>query len=480
MTDIADITVHSALEALKTKECSSVELVKALLERIRSIDDEIGAYVFIDEENALKEAEEADRKRLAGGSGKLLGVPIAVKDNLNVKGQPCTCGSKILQGYISPFDATAVAKLKAEGAIILGRTNMDEFAMGSTTESSAIKLTRNPVIKDHVPGGSSGGSAAAVASGEAIAALGSDTGGSIRQPCAFCGCVGIKPSYGRVSRYGLVAFASSLDQIGPITKNVRDSALLLEVISGVDPMDSTSVDKPVPEYTALLDGEVKNFVLGVPKQYFEHGIDKEVEQRVREAIETCGKLGADIIEVDLPHTEYAVAVYYIICTAEASTNLARFDGVRYGLRDFQAKDIDGMYCRTRSKGFGAEVKRRIMLGTYVLSSGYYEAYYLTATKVRTLIRRDFEKAFERCDALLAPVTPTPPYKIGEKIHDPLSLYLGDIFTVMANLAGICAISIPCGYTSAGLPVGFQILGPAFKEENILRAGFAYEQYVKQG
>lgn len=479
MSDISKMTVHSALRALNNKECSSVELVKQLLQRIRDVDDEIGAYTFIDEERVLKDAEEADRKRMASESGKLLGVPIAVKDNLSVKGQPCTCGSKILAGYIAPFDATAVSKLKAEGAVILGRTNMDEFAMGSSTENSAIKLTRNPVAKDHVPGGSSGGSAAAVASGEAIAALGSDTGGSIRQPSTFCGCVGLKPSYGRVSRYGLVAFASSLDQIGPITKDVTDSALLLEVISGVDSYDSTSVNMPVPNYTALLEDNLNGFVLGVPKQYFEHGMDKEVENRVRQAIETCGKLGADIIEVDLPHTEYAVAVYYIICTAEASTNLARFDGVRYGFRDYHSKDVDDMYCQTRAKGFGAEVKRRIMLGTYVLSSGYYDAYYLTATKVRTLIRCDFEKAFEKCDALLAPVTPTPPYKIGEKINDPLSMYLGDIFTVMANLAGVCAISIPCGYTTDKLPVGFQILGPAFKEENILRVSFAYEQYVKQ-
>jgi aspartyl-tRNA(Asn)/glutamyl-tRNA(Gln) amidotransferase subunit A len=450
-------------------------LERDLVAEIEAHDDKIGAYISLDEDAALAQARAADKARSEGVAGRLLGVPIAVKDILNVKGQPCTCGSKILTGYTSPYDATAIAKLRAEGAVFLGRANMDEFAMGSTTQNSAYKVTHNPWNHDCVPGGSSGGSAAAVAAGEAIAALGTDTGGSIRQPASFCGCVGLKPSYGRISRYGLVAFASSLDQIGPITKNVRDAALLCEVMSGVDVMDSSSLDEPIPPLATGLSSDLKGVKLGLPKEYFVDGMDDEVRSGVMDAVEQCRALGAEIKEVSLPHTEYAVSTYYIIATAEASANLARFDGVRYGKRAEGATDPIDMYGKTRAQGFGAEVKRRIILGTYVLSSGYYDAYYLSAQKVRTLIRQDFEKAFEDCDALLAPVTPSPAYRIGENLDNPLQMYLGDICTVTANLAGICGLSVPCAMTDSGLPVGLQILGPAFKEENILRVGHAYEQ-----
>jgi len=472
--NISNLTLHGALEALSDGECSSEELVRNVISEINKNDDKIGAYLSFDESDALDRARAADKARNSGSNGRLLGVPIAVKDVLNVEGQSCSCGSKILAGYKSPYDATAIAKLRAEGAIFLGRVNMDEFAMGSTTQNSAYKVTHNPWNLDYVPGGSSGGSAAAVAAGEAIAALGTDTGGSIRQPASFCGCVGLKPSYGRISRYGLVAFASSLDQIGPITKNVRDAALLCEVMSGVDIMDSSSMDKPVPPLAAELSNDLTGVTLGLPKEYFVDGMDDEVRCGVMAAVDKCRELGAEIKEISLPHTEYAVSTYYIIATAEASANLARFDGVRYGKRAEGATDPIDMYGKTRAEGFGAEVKRRIILGTYVLSSGYYDAYYLSAQKVRTLIRQDFEKAFEDCDALLAPVTPSPAYKIGENLNDPLQMYLGDICTVTANLAGICGLSVPCAITNGGLPIGLQILGPAFKEENILKVGHAYE------
>lgn len=472
--NIGTITVHEALQLLDSGECSSEDLVSGLIEIIRARDGEIGAYLIVGEEDAFAQARAADKARSEGKKGKLLGIPVALKDILNVRDQSCTCASRILKGYVSPYDATAVASLRAEGAVFLGRTNMDEFAMGSTTENSGYKITRNPWNTDYVPGGSSGGSAAAVTAGEAIAALGTDTGGSIRQPASFCGCVGLKPSYGRVSRYGLTAFASSLDQIGPLTRDVRDAALLLEAIAGWDGMDSTSVKLPVPDYSSALREDLKDVKLGLPREYFAGGVDSEVEQLVMDAVEQCRSLGAEIIEVSLPHTEYAIAAYYIIATAEASANLARFDGVRYGFRAQGAEDPVDMYCRTRAEGFGAEVKRRIILGTYVLSSGYYDAYYLSAQKVRTLIRSDFESVFKECDALLTPVSPTAAYRIGEKTEDPLRMYLGDIFTVPANLAGICGLSVPCGLTSDDLPVGLQILGPAFKEENILRAGYAYE------
>ena len=474
MVEFGNITVHKALELLDRGECSSVDLVKGVAAEISARDSEMGAYLSVDEEYALDQAAVCDEMRAKGQAGRLLGVPIAVKDLLNVRGQPCTCASRILEDYVSPYDATVIARLRAEGAVFLGRTNMDEFAMGSTTENSAFKITRNPRNSEHVAGGSSGGSAAAVAGGTAIAALGSDTGGSIRQPASFCGCVGLKPSYGRVSRYGLTAYASSLDQIGPLTRDVNDAALLLEIIAGRDTMDSTSIDVPVPAYSSMLGGDMTGVRLGLPREYFAAGLDPQVEREVRRAIDECGKLGAEIVEVSLPHTEYAIATYYIVATAEASANLARFDGVRYGFRAAGGTDPIEMYSKTRAEGFGAEVKRRIILGTYVLSSGYHDAYYLAAQKVRTLIRSDFTKVFETCDALLAPVAPTPACRIGEKTGDPLQMYLLDILTVTANLAGICGISIPCGTTDDGLPVGLQILGPAFKEEDVLRIGHVYE------
>ena len=472
--DLDKLTVTAAAAAMDRGEFSSEDLVRALLGVIHEKDGEIGAYLTVDGEDAVKRARAADEARARGDRGKLLGVPVAVKDVLNVRGQPCTCASRILEGYLSPYDATAIARLRAEGAVFVGRTNMDEFAMGSTTENSGFKVTRNPRQRDYVPGGSSGGSAAAVAGGEALAALGTDTGGSIRQPAAFCGCVGLKPSYGRVSRYGLTAFASSLDQIGPMTRDVRDAALLLGIMAGHDPMDSTAVDAPIPDYGRLLRDDLKGLRLGLPREYFVEGTDPEVEQAVRAGVETCRSLGAEIVEVSLPHTRYAIAAYYVIATAEASANLARFDGVRYGRRAEGSGDPIEMYGKTRAEGFGREVKRRIILGTYVLSSGYYDAYYLSAQKVRTLIRRDFEDAFESCEALLTPVAPTAADRIGERADDPLKMYLGDIFTVTANLAGICGLSVPCGQTRAGLPIGLQILGPAFGEANVLRVGYAFE------
>ncbi len=472
--NLNNMTVREALAMMQSRQCTSEELVCDLLDVIKERDKEICAYLGVDGEYALAQARAADLSRSKGGEGRLLGVPIAIKDVLNVKDQPCTCASKILQGYVSPYDATAVARLRAEGAVFLGRTNMDEFAMGSTTENSAYKVTHNPWNHDHVPGGSSGGSAAAVAAGEAIAALGSDTGGSIRQPAAFCGCVGLKPSYGRVSRWGLTAYASSLDQIGPLTKDVADAALLLQIMAGRDELDSSSVDEPVPDYDAYLKKDLKGFRIGLPREYSTKGMDADVEKAVRNAVEQCRGLGAEIVDISLPHTEYAISTYYIIATAEASANLARFDGVRYGLRADGAEDPIDMYGKSRAQGFGPEVKRRIILGTYVLSSGFYDAYYLSAQKVRTLIRGDFEKAFKTCDALITPVSPTPAYRLGEKTGDPLQMYLGDIFTVTANLAGICGLSIPCGLTKTNLPIGLQILGPAFKEENIIRAGYAFE------
>ena len=474
MNALHTLTLEEAAGLLARKECSSEELVKALIARIESVDPAVKAYLNYDTEGALAQARIADRERAAGNARPLSGIPVAIKDVLNAQGQPCTCGSRILKGYKAPYDATAVARLRSAGAIFLGRLNMDEFAMGSSTENSAYQVTTNPWDSSRVPGGSSGGAAAAIAADEAVATLGTDTGGSIRQPASFCGCVGLKPTYGRISRYGLTAYASSLDQIGPVTKTVRDAAVLLGVMAGADPMDSTSVDVPIPDYLAGLRPDLKGMKLGLPKEYFIKGMDPEVEKAVRQAVEQCRALGADIVEVSLPHTPYAIAAYYVIATAEASANLARFDGVRYGARVDGEDPID-MYGKTREAGFGTEVKRRIILGTYVLSSGYYDAYYLRAQKVRTLIRNDFQKAFETCDALLTPVAPTAAYKIGEKTGDPLQMYLGDIFTVTCNLAGICGLSVPCGFTGGKLPIGLQVLGPAFKEENILRAAYAYEQ-----
>ena len=469
--DLAGLTIAKARRMIQAGELSPVQLVDAVNASIEKTDPQIGGYLSRDYQRARAAAERADTSLPLGG------IPIAIKDVINVEGEPCGCASKILTGYTAPYDATVIKKLRAAGAIPFGRTNMDEFAMGSSTENSAIQITRNPRDPERIPGGSSGGSAAVVAADEALASLGTDTGGSIRQPAALCGCVGLKPSYGRVSRYGLVAFASSLDQIGPFTHTVEDAALVLQSIAGHDPMDSTSLDVPVPDYSATLNDGVKGMKLGVPKEYFVEGMDPQVEKRVREAIEVYRGLGAEIVEVSLPHTKYAVADYYIIATAEASANLARFDGVRYGKRAENPRDLADHYGRTRGEGFGKEVKRRIILGTYVLSSGYYDAYYLRAQKVRTLIRRDFEEAFKKVDGLLSPTSPVPAFKIGERMSDPLQMYLADIFTIAANLAGICGISIPCGETETDgkkLPVGLQIMAPAFEESRLLRIAQAYE------
>lgn len=476
MTDLHKRTLTELSEKLAAGECTSVEIVNDVLASIEATDGKVGAYLTVDRESALAQAKAADEARSAGKNLPLLGIPIAIKDLLNVKGQPCTCSSKILEGYKAPYDATAITKLREAGAVLLGRVNMDEFAMGSSTENAALGKTSNPWKLDHVPGGSSGGSAACVAADEAISALGSDTGGSIRQPAAFCGCVGVKPTYGRVSRYGLTAFASSLDQIGPLSKTVKDSALLLEVICGHDKMDSSSVEMDVPAFSENLPSaaSLAGMKLGLPKEYFVDGMDPEVEQAVRTAVEHCKSLGAEIIEISLPHSKYSIAAYYIIATAEASANLARFDGIRYGQR-VDGKDPLELYEKTRSAGFGSEVKRRIILGTYVLSSGYYDAYYKRAQKVRTLIRNDFIKAFKQCDALLAPVAPTPAYKLGEKTDDPLKMYLDDILTTPVNLAGNCALSLPCGFASNGLPIGLQIIGNSYDEQTILNIAHAYEQ-----
>jgi aspartyl-tRNA(Asn)/glutamyl-tRNA(Gln) amidotransferase subunit A len=472
------LAISELTTKLANREISAREATQACLNQIVRVDGKIHAFISHDSADALAQADAVDKLIASGGSGAsrpLLGIPVAVKDVLAVKNQPLNCGSKTLSQFISPYDATAVEKLKAAGAIIFGRCNMDEFAMGSSTENSAFGVTKNPWDSTRIPGGSSGGSAAAVAADEAIATLGTDTGGSIRQPAALCGVVGLKPTYGRISRYGLTAFASSLDQIGPFTKNVADAATMLGVMSGVDPRDSTSVPQPVPNYSAALDGKIRGLKIGLPKEYMIGGLDPEVKAAVDAAVKQLEKLGAEIVEISLPHTDYAVATYYIVATAEASANLARFDGIRYGLR-VDGNDPAELYAKTRGAGFGAEVKRRIILGTYVLSSGYYDAYYLRAQKVRTLIRNDFLKAFEKVDAIVTPTTPTAAFKVGEKSDDPLQMYLSDIFTISCNLAGICGVSIPCGFTkSPKLPIGLQLLGKPFGEETMLKLAHAYEQ-----
>ncbi|HUA39746.1 MAG TPA: Asp-tRNA(Asn)/Glu-tRNA(Gln) amidotransferase subunit GatA [Candidatus Sulfopaludibacter sp.] len=473
------LTISELTARLAQREVSAREVMQACLDRIARVDQNIHAFISHDDADALAQADAADRLLSQGGAGAdrpLLGVPVAVKDVLAVKNQPLHCGSKILGQFISPYDATVVEKLKAAGAIVFGRLNMDEFAMGSSTENSAFGVTRNPWDTTRIPGGSSGGSAAAVAADEVIAALGSDTGGSIRQPAALCGCVGLKPTYGRVSRYGLVAFASSLDQIGTFTKDVRDAATMLGVVAGHDPRDSTSAPQPVPDYAAALVGDgVKGLKLGLPKEYMIGGLDPEVKTAVDAAVKQFDELGAEIVEISLPHTDFAVATYYIIATAEASANLARFDGIRYGARVDGADPVE-LYGKTRGAGFGAEVKRRIILGTYVLSSGYHDAYYLRAQKVRTLIRNDFLKAFETVDAMVTPTSPTAAFKIGEKSGDPLQMYLSDIFTISCNLAGICGVSLPCGFTkNPKLPIGLQLLGKPLGEETLLKIAIAYEQ-----
>ena len=457
---------------LRRREVSPREVLDALRSRIEHVDGEIDAYLSLDFEAAAKEAGKANIDLPLGG------VPIAIKDIINVAGQPCTCASKILHGYRAPYDATVIQKLRAAGAIPFGKTNMDEFAMGSSTENSAIKLTHNPWDLSRVPGGSSGGSAAAIAADEAFGALGTDTGGSIRQPAALSGVVGLKPTYGRVSRFGIVAFASSLDQVGPVTKTVRDSALIMNAIAGHDPQETTSLNQPVPDYSAGLGTDLRGVQLGLAKEYIIEGTDPQVKAAINAAVKHMTSLGAEITDVSLPHTDYATAVYYILATAEASANLARFDGVRYGYRAEDPKDLLDHYGRTRGEGFGPEVKRRIILGTYVLSSGYYDAYYLRAQKVRELIRQDFAKAFEKVDALISPTSPITAFKLGERTADPLQMYLADIFTSPANLAGICGISVPCGFADVDghrLPIGLQLLGKALDEARILQIAHAYEQ-----
>ncbi|HWY74883.1 MAG TPA: Asp-tRNA(Asn)/Glu-tRNA(Gln) amidotransferase subunit GatA [Verrucomicrobiae bacterium] len=472
------LTIAELTAKVARKEISAREAMQSCLDRIARVDGKLHAFLSYDAADAMAQADAIDKAVAAGAttaSHPLLGAPIGIKDVLAVKGQPLNCASKILGKFVSPYDATAIEKLKAAGAIVFGRLNMDEFAMGSSTENSAFGVTRNPWDTSRIPGGSSGGSAAAVAADECLGALGTDTGGSIRQPAAHCGCVGLKPTYGRVSRYGLVAFASSLDQIGPFTKDARDSALLLEAISGIDHRDSTSVPQSVPHYTAALTGQIKGLKIGLPKEYMIGGLDPEVSQAVQNAVKQIQELGAEIIEISLPHTDYAIAAYYIVATAEASANLARFDGIRYGAR-VEGSDPISLYGNTRGAGFGAEVKRRIILGTYVLSSGYYDAYYLRAQKVRTLIRQDFLKAFEKVDVIVTPTSPTAAFRIGEKSDDPLQMYLSDIFTISCNLAGICGVSLPCGFTAnPKLPIGLQVLGKPFGEETLLKVAHAYEQ-----
>ena len=468
-----ELTIHEAHDLLKRGKISSVELTQAVIDRIVAVDNDIKAYITLTPELALEQAREADRRRAAGEDNPLLGIPLAIKDVICTEGVPTTCGSKILEDFSPPYDATVMTHLGSQGAVLLGKTNMDEFAMGSSTENSAYFVTRNPWDLSRVPGGSSGGSAAAIAADECLGALGSDTGGSVRQPAAMCGVVGLKPTYGRVSRYGLVAFASSLDQIGPFGKDVTDCAILLNAIARYDRRDSTSVNVSTPNYTGALVDDIKGVRVGVPQEYFVEGMQPEVEQRVRGAIDKLAELGAEVTEVSLPHTEYSLPTYYLIAPAEASANLARYDGVKYGLSQ-QEGELWENYKQTRQVGFGAEVKRRIMLGTYALSAGYYDAYYLKAQKVRTLIKKDFDRVFEDFDVVVAPASPTVAFKIGEKVDDPLQMYLSDIFTLSVNLAGICGISIPCGFAD-GLPVGLQIIGKPFAEETILRVAYAYEQ-----
>ena len=473
--DILNSSARALAEEVRSGRLSSVELTGACLEAVRAREPEIKAFVTVLENEALEQARRVDEKVRRGEPlGALAGVPVAVKDNMMVTGVQTTCSSRILRDYKAPYDATVIRKLREADAVFIGKTNLDEFAMGSSTENSAFSATRNPWNTGYIPGGSSGGSAAAVAAGMAPLSLGSDTGGSIRQPASCCGVVGMKPTYGRVSRYGLVAFASSLDQIGPFARTVEDAALLLAAMAGFDTRDSTSADIPVPDYVAALGREVKGMRIGLPKEYFVSGTDPEVTRAVRDAVGVFEKLGARVKEISLPHTEYAVAVYYIIAPSEASANLARYDGVRYGFRA-ESENLLEEYEKTRGQGFGPEVKRRIMLGTYALSAGYYEAYYGKAQKVRTLIRRDFERAFEQVDVILTPTAPTPSFKIGEKVSDPLQMYLSDIFTISCNLAGLPGMSVPCGFSSAGLPIGMQILGRPFGEEDVLRAGYQYEK-----
>ena len=472
---LTELSIAQARALLGRGEISSVELTRAYLDRIAAIDPRLHSYIPVCADSALQQAAAADQRWAAGNAAPLTGIPLALKDIFVTEGVRTTCASKILDDFVPPYDGTAVARLKAQDAVLLGKLNMDEFAMGSSNENSAAGPCRNPWDTDRVPGGSSGGSAAALAAGLAAGTLGTDTGGSIRQPASFCGVTGMKPTYGRVSRYGVIAYASSLDQVGPLTRSAEDCALLLGAIAGFDPKDSTSVEIPVPDYTAALGGDIRGLRIGLPQEYFIDGLDPEVRAAVDAAIAQLQDLGATLVPVSLPHTDYAVACYYLIATAEASSNLARYDGVRFGLRVDNGGGLSEMYRQSRAAGFGAEVKRRIMLGTYALSSGYYDAYYLKAQKVRTLIRQDFLRAAEQTDLLLTPVAPTTAFRLGEKTDDPLQMYLSDIFTIPVNLAGTCALALPCGFSGSGLPIGLQLIGRPFDESTLLRVGHAYQQ-----
>jgi aspartyl-tRNA(Asn)/glutamyl-tRNA(Gln) amidotransferase subunit A len=471
----AELTIHELQEKLTRREISAVELTRDVLDRIEQVEDKVKAYITLDPDGAIKQAEAADKKRSDDSGGALCGIPLSIKDVLCTEGMRTTCGSRILENFIPPFDATAVVKLKQADAVLLGKVSMDEFAMGSTSENCAFGPPRNPWNTAYICGGSSGGSAASVAADECIASLGTDTGGSIRQPASHCGVVGLKPTYGRVSRYGLVAFASSLDQIGPITKDVTDCAIMMNVISGYDAHDSTSVQRDVPDFRQALTIGLQGLKVGIPREYFIKGLDPEVEAAVQKSLNVLREAGAETVEVSLPHTDYCVAVYYLVAPAEASSNLARYDGVRYGFRDKDSNTLLEMYKNSRSLGFGPEVKRRIIIGTYALSSGYYDAYYKKASQVRTQIAADFKQVFETCDVLASPVTPMPAWKLGEKIDDPLSVYLSDILTISANLAGIPGMSVPCGFSRAGLPIGLQLQGAHFQEEKLLTVAYNLEQ-----
>ena len=479
MGNITEMSILELNNLLKNRECTSKEITEIFLNRIEKLQPEINAYITVCNDDAIKQAEEADKRFSSGNADILTGIPLAIKDLICTKGIRTTCGSKMLENYIPQYNATVYEKLLSQNIVTLGKANMDEFAMGSSNETSYYGTVKNPVDYERVSGGSSGGSAAAVASNQCVASLGSDTGGSIRQPASFCGVVGVKPTYGRVSRFGLVAFASSLDQIGPIGKNVEDCAVLMNAISGYDEKDSTSVNKYVPDYLSSLKKEcLKGLRVGMPKEYFIEGINIDVRKNLENTLHNMEKEGAEIVEISLPHTELAVAVYYIIAPAEASSNLARYDGVKYGFRADRYEDLIDMYKKTRSQGFGDEVKRRIMLGTYALSSGYYDAYYLKASKVRNLIKQDFEKAFEKVDVIACPVTPSTAFKIGEKIDNPLDMYLNDIFTIPLNLSGTCGLSLPVGKDSFNLPVGMQLIGNFFEEEKILNIAYNVEKIVE--
>src|SRR5579862_1558121 len=474
MSDLTKLTIAEAQAKLRKHEISARELTRACLDRIAAVEPMLNAFITVTEREALEQADAADQRLASNGAPPLCGIPLGIKDIYATRGVKTICASKILENFVPPFDATVIAKLRAEGAVFVGKANMDEFAMGSSTENSAFGPTRNPHDLERVAGGSSGGSAAAVAAYECLASLGTDTGGSIREPASFCGVVGIKPTYSRVSRYGVIAYASSLDQVGPFSRTVRDAAIMLRSLAGIDPNDSTCSAREVPDYERALTGDVRGLRIGVPKEFFVEGMQPEVEKSVREALAALQKAGARTVDISLPHTPYAVAAYYLIATAEASANLARYDGIRFGLRVPAENNIE-LYEKSRAQGFGAEVKRRIMLGTFALSAGYYDAYYLKGQKVRTLIRRDFERAFESCDVVMAPVAPTTAFKLGEKTDDPLTMYLSDIFTISVNLAGLPGMSIPCGYDNAGLPIGLQIIGAPFSEETMFRVGDAYEK-----